>query len=396
MSKTLPPIQYETLPWRSSFGERYLTGKNILWIKNHSTYRAAIPNKIASLQIEIPSDIQTKIDDALAIMTRFDENMSHRNFSLPQIMLRSESASSSQIENLTASSRNIAWAELDEKAPENSKIIANNIAAMKQAIDEADHLTINSIVDIHRALLPELDGQIRTEQVWIGGSNLGPAEADFVPPKHQRVAELLDDLIQFNARDDINPIVKAAILHAQFETIHPFIDGNGRTGRALIHVVLRSEMILRHTALPISAGLLHNIQNYFKALAAYHDGDYLKITEELCDAIFEAVKLGGAMIQNIEKITDDWRSRIVARKDAKIWQLLDILIEQPVLNADYVKDYLRISRRAAYNAIEMAAELKIVHKVGNEVRDVYYEASDITRMLDLVCSDDGLRRVSAG
>jgi Fic family protein len=260
MSKKIPPIEYETLDWESSLGERYLTKKDILWLGSHKTYKAAVPHKIANLQIEIPAELQIKLDEALAIITRFDENMSHKNFSLPQIMLRSESASSSQIENLTASSRNIAWAELDEKAPANSKVVANNIAAMKQAIDEADFLTTNSISDIHRALLPELNGEFRKEQVWIGGSNLGPAEADFVPPQYQRIRGLLDDLIQFNQRDDINPIVKAAILHAQFETIHPFVDGNGRTGRALIHVVLRNEKILRHSALPISAGLLHNIK----------------------------------------------------------------------------------------------------------------------------------------
>jgi hypothetical protein len=85
----------------------------------------------------------------------------------------------------------------------------------------------------------------------------------------------------------------------------------------------------------------------------------------------------------------------MSRKDAEIWRLLDILIEQPVLNADYIIESLQVSRRSAYNIIDTAIEAKIIHKIGNRVRGVFYEAKDVTGMLDLICSDDGLRRISA-
>ena len=113
---------------------------------------------------------------------------------------------------------------------------------------------------------------LHDEQAWIGGTTYSPHDATFVPPHPSRLGFCLDDLVRFCSREDIHPIVKAALFHAQFEAIHPFTDGNGRTGRVLLHRILADEEILQHALLPISAGLLLNVDTYMKALSAYHSG----------------------------------------------------------------------------------------------------------------------------
>jgi Fic family protein len=322
-----------------------------------------------------------------------------KNYSLPSILLRSESASSSQIEHLTASSRNIALAEVAKGAPLNSRLIANNIAAMKEAMEEAPHFSPETIKQVHLALMKGVNvdfaGKIRKEQVWIGGSNLGPGDADFVPPYYTRVPGLLDDLIKFAKRSDINPIVKAAVLHAQFETIHPFADGNGRTGRTLLHIILRQDEVLLNSTLPISAGLLHNVDDYFNALTSFHSGNPLPIIEETCDAIFMATTIGSLMVSKIEELLDNWRSTIRARKDAQIWKLFDVLIEQPVVNPEYVAEKLGITLRTAYNVLDTAEGEGVVRRIGDKRRTAFFECREITRILDVVSSNDALRRLVA-
>src|SRR5690606_26640846 len=152
-----------------------------------------------------------------------------------------------------------------------------NAHAMNAAIDLADDLGETAIIEMHEALLgethPDWVGRWRDEQVWIGGSAIGPHRADYVAPHHDRVPAALTDLVAFMDRDDLPVLVQAAIAHAQFETIHPFPDGNGRVGRALVHSLLRAKGTTRSVTVPISAGLLADRDAYFGALDSYRRGD---------------------------------------------------------------------------------------------------------------------------
>ena len=137
---------------------------------------------------------------------------------------------------------------------------------------------------------------------WIGGSRLGPHAAVFVPPVHERVPGLIDDLVAFIARDDVPVLAHAALAHAQFETIHPFEDGNGRTGRALVHAMLRSKGLTRTVTVPISAGLLVDTDAYFVALTAYRSGDPEPIVECFADAAFAAVANGRELVGDLRAV----------------------------------------------------------------------------------------------
>ena len=184
--------------------------------------------------------------------------------------MRSESAASSKIENLTASARAIAQAELTGHAGGNASVIVSNDQAMRAALELAGQIDGHTILQMHDALLgptqPDIAGRWRDQQVWIGGGHASPHDAMFVPPRHERVPAAIEDLIGFIDRDDVPVLAQAALAHAQFATIHPFPDGNGRTGRALIHAELRKRRLTRNVTVPVSAGLLVDTDACFEAL----------------------------------------------------------------------------------------------------------------------------------
>ncbi|WP_240483949.1 Fic family protein [Arsenicicoccus bolidensis] len=143
-------------------------------------------------------------------------------------------------------------------------MIVDNVHAMQAALDLADHLDADAILQMHHALMrrsdPDIAGSFRTDQVWVGGPpSLGPGaphQSDFVPPVAPRVPPPVSDLLEFSRRLDLHVIPQVAVAHAQFETIHPFSDGNGRVGRALMHAMLRAKGLTHQISVPISAGLL--------------------------------------------------------------------------------------------------------------------------------------------
>ena len=150
---------------------------------------------------------------------------------------------------------------------------------------------------MERATNQHVAGRIREEQNWIGGNDYNPCGADFVPPPPEHVLPLLDDL--FDAMDDdrLPPLVQAALVHPQFETIHPFHDGNGRTGRALIHVVLNRRGIAPEYVLPISVVLANNRDRYIAALTAFREDGTGQWIEHFAAATATAANLASAYLQ---------------------------------------------------------------------------------------------------
>lgn len=391
-----PALSYEEAPWARDPDELALVPRSRRR-KMTATYQAAIPLPLATRALAVPAPLEARMSEAVAMVSRFDEQQARAGFNLPATLLRSESAASSQIERLTASIRNIALAEVSLKAPRNAHLIAGNVFAMREALDLPDELTIEAIARIHEALMApagvSFGGAIRQEQVWIGGTPYSPHEALFVPPVASRVPGCLDDLVAFSRRDDLGPIAKAALLHAQFETIHPFIDGNGRTGRALLSKVLRHEGLLRHTTLPVSAGLLRNMSAYMDALDRYHEGDPLPIIEQVTDALELAVVIGAKASAAIGETVGRWRSSIVQRSSARIHEMPNLLVEQPVVDSAYVARRLGISQRAARDVLEQACGYGMVRPTGNAQRGVLYQADELLEVMEEVSSLDGLRRM---
>lgn len=304
---------------------------------------------------------------------------------MDSILLRSESASSSQIENLTVGARQLALFEPGEKAARNARLVAANVRAMEAALEGSGEVSLPTILEVHRCLLESEDpeaGNLRNQQVWIGGSNVGPHEASFIPPHHDRVPAALDDLVAFCHRDDLPPLIQAAIAHAHFETIHPFTDGNGRTGRALVQIMLRNTEVTGTATVPVSAGLLVDTDRYFAALTSFRGGDPRPIIVEFSNASFYAAREGRILVDDLEAIRSDSASRIRARADATVWRLNDLLVSQPVVNTTYVAERLGVSKVAAQAAIDRLVEANALTESTNKVRHRVWQAVEILTRLD--------------
>lgn len=239
---------------------------------------------------------------------------------------------------------------------------------------------------MHAALLsdvqPEIAGRWREEQVWIGGDSFGPHGAAFVPPHHQHVPALMADLVQFTQRRNLPLLSQAAIAHAQFETIHPFPDGNGRTGRALIHAMLSGHGLTRNVRVPVSAGLLTDISGYFDALTAYRDGVPDPIVEKLATASLAAATNGRQLVLDLREIRRSWQDKVKARRGATVWQLADVLIRQPVIDAVTVARELGVPPQNALRAITPLTEADILDEFTGFARNRLWQSREVLGALD--------------
>lgn len=398
-SSQWPSLIFEELPWYRDLDELRLLSKTARQ-KIGSTYRAAIPFTIGERSLVMPPQLAARIEEVAVLLSRFDETQQQRGYDLPALLLRSESAASSQIENLTSSPRNIALAEFTNDAPHNAQLIAGNIAAMREALSGNGELSIEAILAINKVLIDRagqsFGGELRDEQVWIGGSAYSPHGAIYVPPHASRVRGYLEDIITFARRDDVGTIAKAALVHAQFETVHPFIDGNGRTGRTLLHRILKQEGVLGSATLPVSAGLLHNIDRYLESITRYQEGDPLSVIEELLDALELALALGEMVAHSVDEVLANWEDQITERAGSSMHRLPALLIQHPVVNVPFLAEKLEITPRAAQNLVARACEYNMLRAFGNKRRGTFYQADDIIDILEQASSVQGVRRLVAG
>ena len=358
-------------------------------------YRAAVVPLIGGRNPILPNDVLALAEEASLEIARFDAELGAEVAPFASVLLRSESTSSSKIENLTSGAMQIMLAELGSTEKRNAREIVGNVAAMKAALNLADRLDADAILAMHTALVGEIEpaiaGRWRDEQVWIGGDSFGPHGATFVPPHHDQVPELIDDLIKFTQRSDLPLLPQVALAHAQFETIHPFPDGNGRTGRALIHAMLRGHGLTRNVTVPVSAGLLTNTDAYFSSLMAYRDGDAAAIVEKLAEASFAATANGRQLVQDLREIRTAWDDKVVARRGATAWRLADVLVRQPVVDTSVVANELGVTPQNALRAIAPLADVGILTEFTGFKRNRMWQSREVLTALDEFAARAGRR-----
>lgn len=367
-------------------------------------YRASVPPFITGLDVDVDPGVQAEAAEAAAELVRFDAEVSAglgedgEVSPLASVLLRSESASSSQIEQITAGARALALASIGEKAGPNAALVTANTDAMTRALALSDAVSAEAIVDVQTALLahsaPEHAARFRARPVWIGGRGSTPHSASFVPPVSDRVPALIDDLVTFTQRTDISPFVQVAVAHAQFETIHPFPDGNGRTGRALAHAMLRNYRITRRMTVPVSAGLLANVEDYYGALGAYRGGDLNPIVSVFTQASFDACENGRTLVGDLRGIRADWGTRVNARRHAAVWNALPVVMSQPAVTVNHLAEHLSISFPAAQRAVEAMVEADILSPVGTQKRNRVWTANEVLGALDDFAARVGRRKFS--
>jgi Fic family protein len=330
-------------------------------------------------------------------LTRFDSELGGRVSSFAPVLLRSEAASSSQIENLTASARSIFSAELGAKGSRNAEQIAANTRAMQAAIDLSHDISSAAIREMHAVLMAHqprhTPGEWRDQAVWIGTRSDSPVGAEFVAPHHDRVPGLIEDLALF-AADTTNPaLVGVAVAHAQFETIHPFSDGNGRTGRALAQSLLRYRGVTRNVAVPVSAGLLADVEGYHQALTDYRAGDMDPIVLAFARASLRAVRNARELVADITVIREDWNGRLDVRRDSNAWRLLDVFTRRPVLNSAAAAVELGVKQPNAYPPLRALVDAGIVKSKVEHQLGPFWRSDEILAAIDAFAARAGRREV---
>ena len=243
------------------------------------------------------------------------------------------------------------------------------------------------------ASTPDLTGGWRNEQVWIGGSSLSPHLADFVPPHQDRVPAAMDDVVEFLGRADIPVLAQVAIAHAQFETIHPFPDGNGRTGRAIVQAMLRRSRVTTNITVPVSAGLLHDVNDYYNALTAYRHGELRPIITAFARAAGYAVVNGRQLLRDIGIIETEWEDRMRGlRSDAAARRVSVLAIAHPVLNSHIVARELSVSPPTAFRALDSLVERGVLKAANSQRRNRIWLAEPVLNALDDFAARAGRRR----
>jgi len=392
-------IRHETLNWQAPVEAGYGLADLRAAQRQAGEYRAAIPAIIANLEVNLPASVLADADEASHEVARFDAELGNEIAPFASVLLRSESAASSNIENLTASARAIAEAEaLGDSGRRNAALIVSNTEAMKAAVALADQIDEDAILAMHGALMrtsdPDMAGRWRSEQVWIGGGAFGPRGADFIAPHHERVRPAIEDLLAFARRGDIPTLPQIAIAHAQFETIHPFTDGNGRTGRALVQAMLRNKRLTRQITVPVSAGLLTNTDAYFEALGSYREGDPAPIVEQLSSASVLAVINGRHLVGDLRSIRERWNSQIKARRDSAIHRVADLMIRQPVFNALTLQRELGITTGNARRYVDPLVAAGVIVEFTDRTRNRAWRAPDVLGALDAFAERAGRRNLT--
>jgi Fic family protein len=388
-----PKLAWEDYDWVSKIPSEMVSAN--VRKRHHGPYRSAVVPLIAELTPRLPVAVTSLAEEASVEIARFDAELGAEVAPFALVLLRSESASSSLIENLTSGAKAIALAELGSTEKRNANEIVGNVAAMKAALDLADRLDQSAILAMQRALIGRVDprnaGRWREEQVWIGGDSFGPHGAEFVPPHHKHVPELIDDLVRFTERTDLPLLSQAAIAHAQFETIHPFTDGNGRTGRALIHAMLRGHGLTRNVTVPVSAGLLTDTRGYFDTLTGYREGDPAAIVEKVAQASFTAIANGRQLVTELRTIRASWNEKVRARRDAGAWRLADALIRQPVVDAVTAAESLGVTPENVLRAITPLVEAGVITEFTGFARNRMWQANEVLTALDAFAARAGRR-----
>lgn len=265
---------------------------------------------------------------------------------------------------------------------------------MTAAITLSNTIDGEAILKMHAALMGGQPHhppcQWRTEQVWIGGGT-SPMSAQFVPPSHVRVPAAIDDLMTFAARDDVPLLAQIAVAHAQFETIHRFADGNGRTGRALVQAMLRNKALTRQVTVPVSAGLLADTDGYVAALTAYRNGDATPIVERFAEASVRATVNGRQLVTELRAIRASWDDRITARADSAAWKVADLLARRPVINAVLVREELGIPTDHPRRYLGPFTDAGILVEFTDRARNRAWRAPEVLAALDAFAEQAGRR-----
>ncbi|TDO52672.1 Fic family protein [Kribbella sp. VKM Ac-2527] len=364
------------------------------------SYELYFPDPLVGREFDLSAEVLAALEDAAGDLARLDVTAAvlTNSEALARLLLRAEAVGSSQIEGLVVGARRLLRAEMLRDSPRHHDVTAEEVLGSVDAmtwvtdsVRAGEKLEVEHLLEAHRRLMahapnPEYGGEVRFLQNWIGGRS--PAEAYYVPPPAHLVPELLADLMQFVRDSPLPVLAKTGIAHAQFETIHPFADGNGRTGRALIHLILRAEGLVERTVPPVSLSLATHASRYVEALTAFrHVGkattpraraaanDWLVLFSTACSrATEEAFRFE----QTAAELKATWRERAApVRAGSAVALLIETLPAAPVLTLAAAAQLIDRSQQAANQALARLVEARVLRELTDGRRNRVYEAPEL-------------------
>ncbi|MEJ2577795.1 MAG: Fic family protein [Kineosporiaceae bacterium] len=369
-------------------------------------FDATVPAAVADRPVRPGPEAAAALAAAAEAVDVLDRSTTVDLTALAGALLRSESVASSKIEQLRASQRDVGLAMLRGVPVHNAAAhVAANVRAMTAAVraaERADPLTVEDLLEIHRTLLSDdpltgdWAGHLRGVQNWIGGSDHSPRDALFIPPPPGLVAPLVEDLLRFCNRTDLDPLAQAALAHAQFETIHPFADGNGRTGRALVHVLLRRRGLARSTVVPVSTVLLANIDGYFAGLADYQTGRLDPWLARFAAATSLAASAGQRLAAELAETREAWGETARPRRGSAGSVIIERLLQQPVLDIDVLRRIVPgVAEKNLYRAVDRLVDAEVLTELSGGGRNRVWAALDVLDLLERFESSLGRRRLAS-
>lgn len=371
-------------------------------------FEAFIPEPLAKFAVALPGDVGTLVSEAETAIARLNSKYRPALGPLARLLLRTESIASSKVEGMQVDARSLARAEAAQEtgarvSPTAAEVLAN-VDAMEAAIHRASSggdIVSDDIAEVHRVLLQRahnraIAGQFRHKQNWVGGNDYNPCGADFVPPPPEDVPALMSDLCAFCNLPDLSPLVQAAIAHAQFETIHPFEDGNGRTGRALVQILLRRRGLAPGFVPPISVALAREKERYIRGLTLFREDRIAEWLNIFAGATARAASLADEYCRAVEELQDRWRGQLrqqrAPRADAAAWQVIDVLPGHPVISVAIAVAATRRTKPAVNDAMGALVKAGVLRPLSESRRNRSWEA---VGLLDLVAELDAGAEPSA-
>lgn len=381
-----PPLAFETEVW-DWHGQRPSSRLDRLF----SAYESSVPPEIADLSPVFDRATNHALNRAAGAIITLDSDANSHLVGVAGALLRSESVGSSKIELLDTDARQLGVAAIGEaKSRSAAAQVWANVEAMEKALAAADddHFSVDTINAIHHTLMRNdpheaaFAGRVRDVQNWIGGSDHCPRDALHVPPAQERVAPLLDDLARWCDRTDLPVLAQAAIAHAQFETIHPYTDGNGRTGRAIIHTLLRRGGLAPTVIVPTSAALLADVDAYFRSLGDYRVGDVDRYLTHFASATERAASEARALAAELRLVHEDWAARVTPKRGTTLSRIIDGLIQQPVISAAVNAATGHADIATIYRTIDRLVDAGVLVEATENRRNRVWAAHEVTAALD--------------
>lgn len=383
---TIEPHGHQIEPWRQAFRGGSIEDRTLREVA------VSLPPKIASLSPSVPSAIAASMDEALREIAALDESHGAYLGSLSTLLLRAESVASSKIENENASIDDYARALHGVKSNSSAtSMVASTKAldALIRSVQGGVAIQLSTIYRAHGILMADEHsesvhaGRPREMQNWIEGSNHSPRGASYVPPPARMVDAYMDDVLAFANRTDIGVLVQAAIAHAQFESIHPFTDGNGRIGRALINTILRKRGTTRRIVVPLASAIVARRQDYFDALTAYRNGDAGPIINAFTVGSSIAAQESRISASRLATMPEEWFALADSpRQGSAAAKILGSLLDEPVFSAEEVEERVGGATSSVYAAINKLHHVGVIRPLTSRTRNQIWVAASLADELD--------------